>query len=43
MRIKLSQQFMNNNLHCPEGKHRIEFCDTELPGLYIEVRATSPN
>ena len=24
-----------------DGKNRIEYCDTELPGLYIETRATS--
>lgn len=41
--IKLSESFIRNNLQCPEGKHRIEYCDQELPGLYLEVRATSPN
>lgn len=41
--VKLSESYIKNNLQCPEGKHRIEFCDSELPGLYIEVRATSPN
>ena len=41
--VKLTESFIKNNLQCPEGKHRIEFCDSELPGLYIEVRATSPN
>ena len=33
----------SNGLICPAGKTRVEFCDTEfLPGLYLEVRATSP-
>lgn len=41
--VKLSESYIKNNLQCPEGKHRIEFCDTELSGLYIEVRATSHN
>lgn len=41
-KIKLSQQFIAGQLHCPEGKNRIEYCDADLPGLYIEVRATSP-
>lgn len=41
MIIKLTESFIKNNLQCPEGKSRIEYCDTELPGLYIEVRATS--
>ena len=39
--IKLSQDFITQNLHCPQGKDRIEYCDTDLPGLYVEVRATS--
>jgi integrase len=30
-------------LHCPPGKHRIELCDADCPGLYIEVRASSPS
>jgi len=40
--IKLNQQFIKNDLQCPEGKTRIEYCDADLPGLYVEVRATSP-
>ena len=40
--IKLTQHIVNNDLRCPAGKSRIELCDQELPGLYIEVRATSP-
>lgn len=39
--IKLTNQFITHNLQCPEGKSRIEYCDEELPGLYVEVRATS--
>ena len=35
MILKLTQDFINNSLHCPEGKKRIEFCDKELPGLII--------
>ncbi|SFM52204.1 site-specific integrase [Nitrosomonas communis] len=41
--IKLSQQFITNQMKCPEGKSRIEYCDQDMPGLYIEVRATSQN
>lgn len=41
--VKLSESFVRNNLQCPEGKSRIEYCDQDTPGLYIEVRATSPN
>jgi len=36
--VKLTQQFINNDLHCEAGKTRIEYCDSELPGLYVEVR-----
>ena len=39
--VKLSESFIRNNLQCPEAKSRIEYCDSELPGLYVEVRATS--
>jgi len=38
---KLNQKFITNKLTCPEGKSRIEYCDADLAGLYIEVRATS--
>jgi integrase len=40
--IKITQPFINNELHCPEGKARIEYCDLDLPGLYVEVRKSSP-
>ncbi len=40
--IKLTQQFITHDLQCPAGKTRIEFCDADMPGLYIEVRSTSP-
>ena len=40
--IKLTQQYINHDLQCPDGKTRIEMCDKDLPGLYVEVRATSP-
>jgi integrase len=41
-KLKLTQDILTNQLHCPDNKSRIELCDTELPGLYIEVRSTSP-
>lgn len=41
MKIKLTQNLITSGLQCPEGKHRIELCDTEVPGLYVEVRATN--
>jgi site-specific recombinase XerD len=40
--IKLTQDIISTGLQCPPEKHRIELCDTETPGLYLEVRRTSP-
>lgn len=40
--VKITESFIANELKCPDGKGRIEYCDTDLPGLYIEVRSTSP-
>lgn len=39
--LKLTQDFINSSLQCPEGKKRIKFCDKMLPGLIIIVTATS--
>lgn len=39
--VKLTQDFINNSLICPEGKKRIEYCDKELPGLIIIVTPLS--
>lgn len=39
--VKLTQQTITHDLRCPAGKTRIEFCDSEVPGLYVEVRATN--
>ena len=39
--VKLTQNFITNDLQCPAGKARIEFCCSEQPGLYVEVRATN--
>ena len=40
--VKLTPQFVACSLHCPPGKTRVEYCDTDVPGLYIAVRAASP-
>ncbi len=42
MLVKLTQDFIANQLQSLVGKNRIEFCDTDLPGLYIEVNASRP-
>lgn len=38
--VKLTQNFITNNLHCPYPRLRVEYCDDELGGLYVEVRST---
>lgn len=40
--LMLSEAFVANGLVVPVSKIRIEYCDSQVPGLYIEVRATSP-
>ena len=40
--IKLTPSYIQQQLKCPAGKTRIEYCDQELPGLYVEVRSASP-
>ena len=40
--VKLTESFIRNNLLCPSHKSRFELCCQDLPGLYLEVRATSP-
>lgn len=40
--LKLTQAMFPQVLKCPAGTNRSELCDSDLPGLYIEVRATSP-
>lgn len=41
--VMLNNLFIQNHLLCPAGKNRIEYCDSELPGLYVEVRSASPH
>lgn len=40
--VKLTDTFITKELTCPEGVARIEYCDADRTGLYVEVRATSP-
>jgi integrase len=40
--LQLTQAKVNSLPGCPDGKSRIELCDTVIKGLYVEVRATSP-
>jgi len=41
MIIKLTADFLANQLQCPDGQRRIEYVDKGGTGLYVEVRATS--
>ncbi len=41
--LKLTTDFITNQLDCPDDKLRIEYCDSELPGLYVEVRIKNPD
>ena len=40
--VKLTPQYIASSLTCPPGKTRVEFCDADLPGLYVNVRTTNP-
>lgn len=42
MKLLLSDKFITHQLTCPPDRHRIEYCDSKIPGLFIEVRSTSP-
>ena len=39
--VKLTQQYIDHQLVCPEGVQRIEFVSDERSGLYVEVRSAS--
>ena len=41
MIIKLTADFIANQLQCPDRQRRIEYVDKGGTGLYVEVRATS--
>ena len=43
MRKTLTQSDFDHIPPCPADKNRVEYCDTTVPGLYLEVRATSPH
>jgi integrase len=41
-KVTLTPKFIKNDLICPADKRRIEFCDSLVPGHYVEVRSTAP-
>lgn len=40
-RVHLNKKFIRDQLICPSGKRKIEYCDTAFPGLLVEARSTS--
>ena len=40
--VTFSEHFVRTGLVCPSHKKRTEFCDQDLPGLFIEVRSATP-
>jgi len=42
MITKLTQDFVDGHLSCPDSKRRIEYVSDDRSGLYIEVRNTCP-
>jgi len=42
MIVKLTESYISNGLLCSVGKRREELVDSVVPGLFIEVRSTSP-
>lgn len=40
--VRLTEEFLSNNLQCPDDKRRAEFCDTIVPGMLYEVRSSTP-
>jgi integrase len=41
-KVNLTQKFIDKNLICPEGKRKIEFCDTQVDSFRVDVTYTSP-
>jgi site-specific recombinase XerD len=39
--VNLTAEMVAKHLQCPDGKRRVEWCDSEVPGLYVEIRATA--
>ena len=39
-RVALTPSFVANPPNCPEGRLKIDYFDTQLPGFLLEVRAS---
>ena len=42
MRVRLTQDFINNDLAVPEGRDRVELLDDQTENFFVEVRASNP-
>ena len=42
MRVRLTQDFINNDLAVPEGRDRVELLDDQTENFFVEVRAINP-
>lgn len=40
--MKLNQNLIEQGIPLPDGVARLEACDQDFPGLYLELRATAP-
>lgn len=40
---RITQKFIDQELKCPDGKRKIEYCDKSLPGFLVEVTNASPD
>lgn len=38
--LKLTQHFIDHEARCPPEKSRVEFCDSDVPGLYVLASRT---
>ena len=41
--VKLNQDYVSNQLCCPEGRDKVDLIDDQVQNFFIEVRASNPN
>ena len=42
MIVKLTQKYIDQGGHCPDGRKQVECCDTEVRGFYALYSHVSP-
>jgi len=40
--VRLTEDFISNDMVCPSDKQRIEYCDNVVQGMFYEVRSSTP-